>query len=466
MAGIVVCGGGVIGLCTGLMLAGDGHEVTVLEVDSPGPPGTPAAAWGDWRRAGVAQFRQPHNLFPRFRAVVDAELPGLTERLVAAGCPWVDYTDPLPPSIEDRAPRDGDDRLRFVTGRRPVTEAVVAAAAEEHPRLTLRRGVRATGLVAGPAALPGVPHVAGVRTATGEEIAADLVVDAMGRRTPSAGWLADLGTRPAHQEREDSGFVYYTRYFTGPELPRRIGRALAPLGSISVLTLPGDNGTWSVTLFAPTRDAPLKALRDPGAFTRVVAACPLQAHWLDGTPITDVLAMAGVLDCYRRIVVDGAPVVSGFLPVGDAWACTNPSAGRGLSVGIVQAQLLRGVVRDSLDDPAELVRAFDEGTEREVTPFYRNQLAADRARIAEMDAIRAGTQPPPPDPRQVALLTAAMHDPEVFRGLAEILTCLALPQQVMARPGMPERVGRFAAAPPPPPTPGPDRARLLELLAG
>ena len=162
-----MCGGGVIGLCTGLMLAEDGHEVTVLEVDSPGPPGTPAAAWDDWRRAGVAQFRQPHNLFPRFRAVVDAELPGLTERLVAAGCPWVDYTDPLPPSIEDRAPRDGDDRLRFVTGRRPVTEAVVAAAAEEHPRLTLRRGVRATGLVAGPSALPGVPHVAGVRTSPG-----------------------------------------------------------------------------------------------------------------------------------------------------------------------------------------------------------------------------------------------------------------------------------------------------------
>jgi 2-polyprenyl-6-methoxyphenol hydroxylase-like FAD-dependent oxidoreductase len=465
MAAIVVCGGGVIGLCAGLMLAEDGHEVTVLEPDPAGPPGTPAEAWDGWQRRGVAQFRQPHNLFSRFRAVADTELPGLTDRLVAAGCTWVDYLDPLPPSIEDRAPREDDDRIRFVTGRRPVTEAVVAAAAEEHPRLDLRRGVQVTGLVAGPSVLDGVPHVAGVRTATGEEIAADLVVDATGRRTRGPAWLEALGTRPPRVESEDSGFVYYTRYFTGPELPRRIGRQLAPVGSFSVLTLPGDNSTWSVTLFGATRDAPLKALRDPARFDRVVAACPLQAHWLDGEPITGVLAMAGVLDCHRRTVVDGEPVVTGYVAVGDAWACTNPSAGRGISIGAIHAQVLRAVARDHLGDPDELVRAFDEATEREVTPFYRNQIAADRARIAEMDAFRAGRQPPP-DPGQVRLLTAATYDAEVFRGLIEMVTCLALPQEVLSRPGVQERLERFADAPPPRPTPGPDRARLLELLAG
>ena len=86
MAAIVVCGGGVIGLCTGLMLADDGHEVTVLEPDPADPPRTPAEAWSCWRRAGVAQFRQPHTLLPRFRQVVDEELPGLTDRLPDGGC--------------------------------------------------------------------------------------------------------------------------------------------------------------------------------------------------------------------------------------------------------------------------------------------------------------------------------------------------------------------------------------------
>lgn len=464
MAAIVVCGGGVVGLCAGLMLAEDGHEVTVLEPDPTGPPEQPAAAWDDWRRGGVAQFRQPHTLLPRFRQVADAELPGLVDRLADGGCGWVDYLESLPPSIEDRTPRPGDDRLRFVTGRRPVAEAVVAAAAEEHPRLSVRRGVRVVGLVAGPAALPGVPHVAGVRTGSGAEVRADLVVDATGRRSPSADWLTELGAHPARVESQTSGFVYYTRYFAGPEQPRRIGPQLAPLGSVSLITLGGDNGTWSVTVFGPTRDTPLKALREPAVFDRVVGACPRQAHWLDGRPVTGVLAMAGVLDRYRRLVVDGEPVVTGLVAVGDAWACTNPSAGRGISVGAVHAQLLRAAVRAGLDDPAGLVRAFDEATEREVTPFYRSQLAADRARIAEMDALRAGREAPPPDPVRAGLLAAAVHDPDAYRGLLETVTCLALPDEVLARPGMAERIAAHAGEPPPV-TPGPDRARLLELLS-
>ncbi|MGY1692437.1 FAD-dependent oxidoreductase [Geodermatophilus sp. SYSU D01105] len=465
MAGIVVCGGGTIGLSTALMLADDGHDVTVVEVDPLEPPDTPVDAWDGWRRAGVAQFRQPHTLFPRFRLVAEQELPGLVDRLSAAGCAWGDYTSALPPTIEDRAPRPGDDRLRFVTGRRPVAEAVVATMAAEHPRVTVRRGVRVAGLVTGPAPLPGVPHVTGLRTDDGTVLPADLVVDATGRRTRGSDWLTELGARPPHVERDTSGFVYYTRYYTGPEQPRRVGPQLTPIGSITLITLISDNDTWSVTVFGPTRDTPLKALRDPAAFTRVVAACPRQAHWLDGEPITDVLAMAGVLDCYRRLVVDGEPVVTGYVPVGDAWACTNPSAGRGLSVGMVHAQLLRATAREHLGDPAAFVRAFDEGTEREVAPFFRNQVAADHARLAEMDALREGREPPPPNPVQARLLAAAMHDPEAYRALLETITCLALPQEVLARPGMRERLEAYADQPVPA-APGPDRRQLVDLLAG
>src|SRR5215207_1213771 len=170
MGSVVVCGGSVIGLSVGMMLAHDGHEVTVLESDPAEPPGTPAEAWDSWRRHGVAQFRQPQNLFARVREISDAELPGLTGRLVAAGCVWVDLLSPLPPTITDRAPRPGDDRLRYVTGRRPTVEAVVAAMARETPGLTLRRGVAVTGLTAGPSALAGVPHAAGVRLADGTDL--------------------------------------------------------------------------------------------------------------------------------------------------------------------------------------------------------------------------------------------------------------------------------------------------------
>ncbi len=468
MASIVVCGGSVIGLASAMMLARDGHRVTVLERDgSPPPPGPAADAWEGWSRPGVAQFHQPHNLFSRARLILDEELPGVVDRLVEAGCVWVDPIGMAPPSL-DKTPQDGDDRFRFVTGRRPVIEAVLAQAAEAEDGVEVRRGVAGAGLLAGPAAeevVAGVPHVVGVHTTDGDELAADLVLDATGRRTRLAEWLEAVGARRPHVESEDSGFVYHTRYFTGPRLPRVLSSPISEIGTISLLTIPGDNGTWSVTVWAASADTALRGLKDADRFTAVVKACPLQAGWVRGEPITGVLTMAGVLDRYRRFVVDDQPVATGVVAVGDAWACTNPSAGRGITVGLVHAQGLRQVVRTwGVADPEGLVRAFDQVTEERVAPYYWNQITADRRRIAEMDALRRGDEPPAPDPTMVAVGGAMFHDPDVFRGVLETAMCLALPQEVFARPGFMEKVG---AVPPGPPLrmPGPDRRALLALLA-
>ena len=187
-----------------------------------------------------------------------------------------------------------------------------------------------------------------------------------------------------------------TRATSAGVQPQRLGGALTPLGSISLLTLPGDHDTWSVTIFVATGDQPLKNLRHEEQWTKAIRACPLHAHWLDGEPMTPVLAMSGIADRYRRFVVDGTPVATGFVGVADAWACTNPSAGRGLTVGFLHALRLRDAVRAHGDNPRALVEDFDRRTEADIAPWYHAQIAVDRARFGDMVAIREGREPAPP----------------------------------------------------------------------
>jgi 2-polyprenyl-6-methoxyphenol hydroxylase-like FAD-dependent oxidoreductase len=466
MSKVVICGGGAIGLCSAIMLGRDGHNVTVLEGDDAAPPVAAMQGWDAWERRGVAQFRAPHIVHSRFRMISEEELPGLTDALLGAGGVWVDPLGALPPGITDTAPRPGDEALRVATGRRPIMEWTFAAMAEAAPNVTVRRSIKVRELVTGPSDLPGVPHVAGVRTTSGEEIRADLVIDAMGRRSPARDWIVNAGGRSPIEEAEDSNFTYFWRHFSGQHLPRRMAPSVTSMGLFSILTLEGDNDTWSVTVYTSSKSKVLRALRDPATFHRVVAASPRHAHWLDGEPITPVRLLAGVLDQYRRFTIDGQPVITGFAAVGDAWACTNPSGGRGLTLGLLQAQILRNVVRSHINDPGALSREYDAETERIVGPFYRNQLAADRARIAEMNALEEGSPVPASNPTIAKLIFAAAQDADAFRGVIEIAMCVSLPQEVISRPRIAAKLAELDGHPLPPDPNIIDRGRLASLLDG
>src|SRR5215471_4858457 len=83
---VIVVGGGVGGLSTALLLAKDGHRVRVLERDPTPPPADPAAAWTRWTdRRGVPQFHLLHSFLPRWREIVEAELPEVAAGMDAAG---------------------------------------------------------------------------------------------------------------------------------------------------------------------------------------------------------------------------------------------------------------------------------------------------------------------------------------------------------------------------------------------
>ncbi|MDR0341729.1 MAG: FAD-dependent oxidoreductase [Nocardiopsaceae bacterium] len=471
MPGIVVLGGGVIGLATAAMLARQGHDVTVLERDPQPVPGSPDEAVQDWDRRGVAQFRLPHYLHPGGRLILDEYLPEVTKALTGAGAASFDTLALMPPVITDRAPREGDGKFVTVTGRRPVTEYAVATVAEQ--AAGVRRGVHVTGLLTGTPVAPGVPDITGVRTSDGQEIAADLVIDAMGRRSPLPAWLAAIGAQSPEEEQEDSGFTYYTRYFrpVGAAPPPFRAGLLTHFDCFSLLTLPGDCGVWSVTIYISSRDQALKRLREPGPWAALVASCPLHAHLLDGEPVTGLVAMSGIVDRYRRLAVDGTPVATGIVAVGDSSMCTNPSLGRGITMGLMQAAGTAGVVREQLGDPMALARAHDKMTQATVTPWYRHTVGLDRARRDQVNASISGdTSPARPAPARAqaagqALQVAAMADAGLFRALSEIIGMLAAPAEVLRRPGLAERALAAADGQALPAPPGPSRAEVLRMLA-
>ncbi len=470
MSKIIVLGAGMCGLAAGMLLRRDGHEVTVLERDPEPTPDSPEEAWERWPRDGVTQFRQAHLLMSRGRLVLEEAFPDVLTELTAAGGLRFDLLRAMPPSIADRAPRKGDERLVTVNARRPVVEQSLARAADAEPGLEIRRGVSVTGLLAR-AGNGGPPHVSGVRTESGEQLDADLVVDATGRRSQLPRWLKAAGAGPIYEEAEDSGFIYYTRFFrsrTG-ELPAIRAPLVTRIGTFSVITLPADNGTWSVTLYTSSGDQPLKRLRELGPWTALINACPLHAQWLDGEPITEILPMGGIIDRYRRLTVDGRPVVTGIALVGDACAATNPSLGRGMTLGLLHARLLAGAVRDHDDDPRGLTEAWDAITEAELIPWYRETVEEDRARLAEIEALRHGHEAHPAvgskEWLHSALLAATPFDADAFRAFIANRNCLVLKREIFADVGFVERIVEITGRSEPPPLAGPDRDQLLELLA-
>jgi hypothetical protein len=182
------------------------------------------------------------------------------------------------------------------------------------------------------------------------------------------------------------------------------------------------------------------------------------AHWGHGTPLgTGVDVLAGIEDRYRRFVVDGV------VAVGDAWACTNPSIGRGVSMALLHAVLLRDVLRSTA--PEKVALRFDEVTADVLEPLYRQTVAADRHRLAEIDGDLAGQPYEPDDPgwrMGKALYAGSLTDPALARAYQSIASFIATPMDAVG-----PVIGKVSAvAPVRYPLPGPTRADLLACVTG
>jgi flavin-dependent dehydrogenase len=320
-------------------------------------------------------------------------------------------------------------------------------------------------------------HVTGVVTAEGTVHSADLVVDATGPRTALAARIRAAAGAVVPEEADDTGIVYSTRFYRlapDAEPPPTAGPIAGDLGYLKYAVFTGDNRTFSITFGLWSDDDDFRVLLREGPFARAAAAIPAVAPWLaDGfaTPITDVGVMARLVNRRRRFVVDGRPLVTGLVAVGDASVCTNPLYGRGCSLATVHAFALAATVADiGLTDPTGFVLAFDDTTRRLLDPWYRSALLQDNA----ARALRAGTAEGadagagPVEFIRDGVLPAARVNPNVWRAFVRTFNLLDEPDAMMANPDVVEAVMEAFAArdlrPPPDPI-GPSRDEMLDLLA-
>lgn len=471
MADVVVMGGGPAGLASAILLAQQGLEVVVLDRDEPAPA-DPETAWESWARGSVGQFRLVHFLQPAGRAIIEEHLPAVFDELQAVGAlrfnAGVAAARLLPDGFDET--RDLSRYETLTTCRRPLIEFAYAAAAARTPGVDVRHGCPATAVVTGTEVIPGVPHVTGVRTESGETIHAQVVVDAAGRRSPVSSMIEAAGGRRPPEHAFEAGFVYNTQYYRGSELPEPRDDLLSAIGSMSILTVPGDNGWWSVTLYHSPKDKQMRRVRDAKVFERVLRALPNHAHWADGERQGETHSMAATANSTREFVVDGTPCATGVIPLGDAWGFTNPSIGRGITLGLMHVVEMAPAIAEHIDDPRRLAEEWERRTSDLPARWHASTVDFDRLRAPQVDALMRGLADPsdPADPNVAgsrAFVSAAHYDAQVLEWFLEVLGCFTLPDDVIARDGVFERVLEVALSNPPYESPGPNRAELEELLA-
>ena len=346
MAKTVVVGAGPIGLYCALIRARAGDDVILVDRDA-GP-----ADDGGWTRRGVMQFHHPHFFRPNVRQVFEATAPDLWAAVVAAG-----GIPAHPPGAPD-----------FVTGlqcRRSVVERAMRAIAAAEPRVTLRTGHADSVTVRG-------GRVTGV-VVDGADLPVDLVIDASGR----SGRLGD-GLRPAG-EGGACGFSYVSRMYRvlDDQAAAELAALATPLGKLYdgylVIVFPQDARTLSALIVRASDDDDLALLRHPAAFDAAMAAIPHLANWTEPgrfEPYTDVMPGGGLTNTYRGQASD----VQGLYFVGDSVCTTNPAAGRGVSLGLMQAQALMELLAD---DPDGAAPAFDEWCAQNVQPWFHDHVHWD-----------------------------------------------------------------------------------------
>lgn len=444
MAAVVIAGGSVAGLTAAIALAGQGHDIVVLERGA-----------SEHDRPLVSQATHAHTLTSLGVRTLREEAPALLAALHRAGAVDLDLLDALPATVADRARVEEDRDLVALGCRRTTFEQVLLRVVRALPGVEVRHGTSVRALELDTAGR----RVTGVRTEAGERLTADIVLDATGRRADSRYWLGAVGLPVADDLTSPSGLSWFSRFYRlegpNPPGPLNLGNAAGLVGDCHAgLLYPADGGTFAIALGVLPGDQALSPLRHPEGFTIAARLTPGLTAWVDeraAVPLSPVHAMTVPHNVLRGVATTRQRPVAGLFVIGDAACVTDPLFGRGIPLALVHAFRLAELIAGAPEIDVTLSRRVARETEELYLPWYRHSVAQDRRRIARWRAAIAGAEPETPDAGEPSEMT----DGALWRARTRLRMGLVGPEDPEAPDAPPDAAGPTA----------PRRAELIAAVS-
>jgi 2-polyprenyl-6-methoxyphenol hydroxylase-like FAD-dependent oxidoreductase len=438
----VVIGAGMGGLAAAKAVAPHFEKVIVFDRDAL--PDAPEP------RPGTPQARHTHGLLPGGHRALERLFPGIELDLVEAGAVRmrmrrdtrfeVPGFDPLPQ-------RDfGFDQFGV---SRPALELVCRRRVEQEPNIEFRPRARVIEIIAS----PDNGSVAGVRfeDTRGKpgSLAADLVVDASGRASPTLRFLEAIGSAKPLAIEIGIDQAYATAIFEKPEdAPTDwlfvLHVPTPPDSSRLGIIVPMEGRRWSVSLCVNHGETPPGDIGGFMAFAKSFRMPTIYNAIRNAKRVGDIARFGmrhSVLRAFDKL--DRFP--RGLVPLGDSVCRFPPVGGQGMSVAAQESCVLASLLesRRGRDDPLDgLAEAFFS----EIQPLLETPWAVAMADLVYPQT--RGERPPDFEKRlqyMRALTRLAAEDYETDKIVLEVRSLLK-PQSALREPELASRIMSMMAA--------------------
>lgn len=411
MTRALILGGGFAGVLFASVLSAFADEVALVEG---------AEYQGAAERTGLPQAHHNHVLVTGGARALDELLPGCVRDLLAHGAQRRVLSEGALILHADGWFRRQATEADLLSCSRWLLDDLIRRRVLADGRVSVLEDTRAIGFAGGERRIDGVV----VRRPGGgiETVAADLVVDATGRRSQAPRWLAEIGGPAVDEEMVDSGLAYATRFYRAPaalaarmpaimlhpsgvhgpdwlhgldrpgssEAPDTSGSSDGPEASGAsdasraaegpargATLFPIEGGRWIVTLTGTRGGHPPVDEAGFAAFARSLRS-PIVAELMAcAEPLSAVRPYRDTAN--RRRYFERVAIPEGLLVVGDALAAVNPVHSHGMSVAALSALRTREVLAQTGARP-DVFPKVQAVVAAQADRSWRMATAADRRR--------------------------------------------------------------------------------------